>query len=305
MRTPSKSARRGPGPASVRTRFAALAATVPLALAGCSTSRLAVGAMGPVLENTVTVALRSDDTILVGDALPTSLLLIEGMVETDPGNRQVATLGAMLSFAYSFGWLESESPARASARYERGRELGWLALGRPEIETAVREGSFAELPAALSRIGEEDVEALLWVAANWGMWIQLNLADPGAVADFSRLLPLAERVAELDETLWWGMPRILLGALHAGRPTMLGGDPVKSKAQFDRAYELGGRNMHLAQVFFARSYCIQTFDEDAWTASLREVIDAPPGTLPEAELLNRIARLQAEALIARTEDIFE
>jgi hypothetical protein len=35
------------------------------------------------------------------------------------------------------------------------------------------------------------------------------------------------------------------------------------------------------------------------------VLDAPSGLLPEAELLNRIARRKAEALRARAEDLFE
>ena len=57
------------------------------------------------------------------------------------------------------------------------------------------------------------------------MWIQLNLGDPSAIADFARVMPLAERVAVLDDELFWGMPRILLGAMHASRPTLLGGNP--------------------------------------------------------------------------------
>ncbi|NNE44170.1 MAG: hypothetical protein HKN12_08165, partial [Gemmatimonadetes bacterium] len=42
--------------------------------AGCSTSRLTVNLMVPVLSNTMDVALRSDDPQLVKEALPTSIL---------------------------------------------------------------------------------------------------------------------------------------------------------------------------------------------------------------------------------------
>ncbi|NNE44506.1 MAG: hypothetical protein HKN12_09870, partial [Gemmatimonadetes bacterium] len=136
-------------------------------------------------------------------------------------------------------------------------------------------------------------------------WIQNNLGDTRAVADVARLMPLGERVAELDETLFWGMPRILLGALHAARPVMLGGDPERATAEFHRAFEISGRNMHLAQVFNARTVCVQTFDSEAFSTSLREVLDAPSGVLPEAELLNRIARTKATALYAQSEEIFE
>jgi hypothetical protein len=261
--------------------------------------------MTPVLENTVDAALRCEDPRLVEEALPTSLLLLEGMIETNPDNREIEVLASMLYFAYAFAYVEEEDPERASWLYEQGSEHGWAALDRLETERAIREGTFDEVDRALAELEDEDAEALLWAAANWGLWIQLNLESPSAVADLARLMRLAERVAELDETLFWGMPRILLGAMHAGRPVMLGGNPTRALAEFERAFTISGRNLHLAQVFFAKTYCVQTFDPDAFDSSLREVLDAPPGMLPEAELLNRIARRQAGTLLARAEDLFE
>jgi hypothetical protein len=112
-------------------------------------------------------------------------------------------------------------------------------------------------------------------------------------------------VAELDEGSMWGLPRILLGALHAGRPVMLGGNAERSLSEFERAFAISERNMLLAQVLFAKTYCVLTFDREAFESSLREVLDAPKGKLPDAELLNEIARLQAAGLLARAETIFE
>lgn len=272
---------------------------------GCSTSRIAVGSITPVLRNTVKEALRSDDLQLVGDGLPASLLLLDGMAATSPGNRELVTLDSMLYFAYAFAYVEDEAPERATGLYRRGLEHGWRAFGKPDLERAIREGTFDEANAAVAKLRRKDAEPLLWVCANWGMWVQLNLQQPRAAADLARLLPLAERVAALNDSLYWGMPRILLGALHAGRPVTLGGNPARSAAEFDRAFAISGRNMLLAQVFFAKFYSVQSFDAKAFEASLREVLDAPPGGLPDAELLNRIARRKAEALLARTDEIFE
>jgi hypothetical protein len=281
------------------------AVPVLLLLGGCSTSRLTVDLMVPVLENTTEAALRSEDPRLVGDALPTSILLLEGMLDTHPRQRDVAVLASMMYFAYAFGYVEDEDPVRALALYDRGREVAWRALGRPEAERAIREGTFDELAVALQEVRSKDAEALLWVAANWGMWIQLSLGDPGAVADVARLMPLSERVAELDERLFWGMPRILIGTLHASRPIMLGGNPDRSREEFERAFAVSGRNLLLGLVFFAKSWCVQTFDAAAFESTLREVLAAKPGALPEAELLNRIARVKAETLLARSEELFE
>src|SRR5512143_2364343 len=93
--------------------------------AGCSTSRVAVSTMTPVLGNTVAAALRSDDPDLEGDGLPASLLLIEGMTDTSPRNRELASLASMLYFAYAFAWVEDSEPVRAGALYQHGVEHGW------------------------------------------------------------------------------------------------------------------------------------------------------------------------------------
>ena len=79
-------------------------------LTGCSTSRLTVDLMVPVLRNTTEVALRSEDPRLVGDALPTSILLLEGMLETHPRQSEVGILASMFYFAYAFGYVEAITP---------------------------------------------------------------------------------------------------------------------------------------------------------------------------------------------------
>lgn len=288
----------------LRGRAACLLAVI-WALSGCSSSRMAVGFMTPVLDDTVDAALRNGDTALVVDALPTSILLVDGMLRTDPDNRELARIGSLLHFAYAFAYVEAQDADRASDLYARGHELGWQALDRPDIEQAVRKGTFAELGKAVTSLGEKDAESLLWICANWGMWIQLNLDLPAAAADLARLMPLAERLATIDDTLFWGMPRILLGALHAGRPVVLGGNLDRARAEFDRAFEISHRNLLIAQVFFAKTWCVQAFDAEAFETSLREVIDAPTGILPEAEFLNRIAVLQARSLLAERAKIFD
>jgi hypothetical protein len=282
-----------------------LCAASAILLSACSTSKLAVGSMVPVLENTSKAAMRADDPALVEDALPTSILLLEGMHETDPGNHDVARLASMFDFAHAFGFLESVDTLRASSLYDKGRTMGWKALDRPEIEQAIRSGTLDEMHAALPKLKKDDAPAMLWTAANWAGWMQLNLQDPTAAADFSRLLPFAERLAELDDTAYWGMPRVLLGSIHAARPVALGGNLERARTEFDRAYAISGRNLLLAQVFEAKTYCVQAFDATCYESRLREVLDAPAKPLPDAELLNQIARREASRLIERTEEIFE
>jgi hypothetical protein len=287
------------------SRWMVLLPAVALSCGGCSTSRLAIGAMTPVLQNSMKAALRSDDPQLVREALPASMLLAEGMLETRPEETEIAALASMFYFCYAFAFVEEEDAARASSLYERGIELGWQALARPEAERSIRNGDFEAVRAALPALDAGDAEALLWLTANWALWIQVNLKDTSAVADLARVRLLAERLVSLAGDQFWGLPHILLGAIHASRPATLGGDPEKAREEFELAFAATDRNLLLTHVFYAERYCVQVFDEQQYEATLREVLNAPRGELPDAELLNQIARQRAASLLAKTEEIFD
>ncbi|MDP6802974.1 MAG: TRAP transporter TatT component family protein [Gemmatimonadota bacterium] len=287
-----------------RAAIAALA-WVAVSVTGCSTTRLTVDLMAPVLRDTTTAALRSQDPQLVREALPTSILLLQGLLESHPEQSEVARLASMLSFSYAYAFVEDEDPARASTLYRQGIELGWRAFGDPDREQAIRSGDFPSLREALAACDPGDAPALLWIAANWSSWIQLNLADPRAAADLARVLPLVTRLVELDGDAFWGMPHILLGSLHGARPAMLGGDSAASLAEFELAFAASDRTLLMAQVFYARTYCMQVFDGDLYRSSLREVLDAPAGQLPDAELMNAVAREKAARLLPLADEIFD
>ena len=70
---------------SARILLAALCGCMAVALSsGCSTTKLAVGAMGPILDNTKTAAMRSNDTRTFYAGIPSNLILLEGFIEKVP-----------------------------------------------------------------------------------------------------------------------------------------------------------------------------------------------------------------------------
>ncbi|MGD8395864.1 MAG: TRAP transporter TatT component family protein, partial [Candidatus Eiseniibacteriota bacterium] len=109
---------------------------------------------------------------------------------------------------------------------------------------------------------------------------------------------------ELDAAYQWGMPHLMMGAYYAGRPRLLGGDPVRGLEHFERARQISGGRLALASLFEARYYAVQTLDEPLFERRLEEVLETSPDALPEARLLNLIAREKARALLAAREDIF-
>lgn len=115
---------------------------------------------------------------------------------------------------------------------------------------------------------------------------------------------MLDRLLALDPTYEHGLPHALLGIYDAMRPALFGGSPERARDHFERAFEISGRKMLLYLDFYAEFYCRQTLDQSCFEATLDEVEHAPAGELPDANLMNAIARHRAAALRAREGDLF-
>ncbi len=108
-------------------------------LTGCSPSKLAVGAMVPILENTKTVAFASNDMRTFNAATPSNLFLLEGLIKTEPGNRDLRVTASMLYFSYAFTFDDPADADYATMLYRKG--YGARAGGAlPEQEDGGRVG---------------------------------------------------------------------------------------------------------------------------------------------------------------------
>ena len=92
------------------------------AVTGCSTTGLAVGAMGPILENTKVAALASSDIRTFNAAVPSNLMLLEGLIETEPNKADLRITAAMMYFSYAFTFDDPADQNYASTLYLKGFE---------------------------------------------------------------------------------------------------------------------------------------------------------------------------------------
>jgi hypothetical protein len=255
-------------------RTLAVSALLPLC-ASCSTTKLAVGAMIPILENTKTVSLASNDIRTFKAATPSSILLLEGLAATEPGNDELRISLAMMYFAYAFTLDEAEDEDYASSLYAKGFEHGKVALfDNDEIEAAW-DGPFNAFATAAGRVEDRDLEALV-----------------------------LERAVELDGSFFGGLPHIILASLHAFRPPMLGGDVEASKDNFDTAISLTDGRFLLAHYFMARFYCHRIQDPDMFEQLLTSVIRESDDIWPEYRLLNALAIEKSDLLLEEKDDLF-
>jgi len=291
-------------PSRCRLALALVLAATALAAAGCSTTKLAVGSMVPILEESVAAGLSATDLALVRDGMPANLVLLDGLVRSDP-RPELLTLGAELYFSYAFAFVEDEDPERAAGLYAVGRDYGRRALADDKkLAAALESGRPEELAPALARLDQEDVPALVWAAAAWAGWANLSLDQPAAVADLPSIQLLLERADELDPGYMYGVPPLLLGSFHAARPPLLGGDPERARRYFVRATEVGEGKLLLAPVFEARYYARSVLDEELFARRLNAVLATPVDIAPDIRLLNAVAQRKARDLLARQDEFF-
>jgi hypothetical protein len=85
---------------------------------------------------------------------------------------------------------------------------------------------------------------------------------------------------------------------------MLGGDPAKSQAHFERALRITGRRFLMAQLYYARSYAAQNLDEELFDRLLDEIDRTSLEVLPENRLANAVAKRKAARLKASKAELF-
>ena len=285
-------------------KLIALCALAAVASTGCSMSKLAVGSMTPVLENAKTAALSSDDLITFRDASAGNLFLLEGLIETDPGNTDLRLNASMMYFSYAFAFMEEYSPGYASLLYRKGFEHGQYALLGNKKFIQDWSGPYDDFAASLPELRKKDVPAAVWTAVNWAQFISLHLDSTAVMRDIPKVTSLLDRVAELDGTYFEGLVYTMIGALHAFRPPMMGGDAEASLAAFDRAYEISGGSFLVSRYLYARFYLYRIQDGDAFEATLTGVIESELSDDDPYQLLNLIAKQKSEILLGEIDELF-
>ena len=285
--------------------LAVAAACAAIVASGCSVSRkIAVGQMVPILENATEGARERTDLQLVEQAIPANLLLVDGLIRTDPGNRDLLAVSAFLHFGYALGFVEADSLELASQYYAAGRDHGLRALEHRREFARDRDGTPEEFARGVESLRRKDVPAMAWAAANWGRWLSLNLESPAAIAQQPRLEALMTRLLELEPGFDYGLPHVLRGMFDALRPEMLGGQPDSARVHFERAFELSHGQNQLYRVLYAEYYCRQVLDEECFDSSLAEVASAGLSEIAAFHLMNEMARHRAQRLRALRDDLF-
>jgi len=264
---------------------------------GCTSFlRAGIKSAAPFLQEMMEAANRSDDPDLMKEGAPAHLMLLDGLITSSPKSYDLLVLAAKTYCGYALSFAEEESPEWATKLYTKGRDYGMEALKLDkEFCRAIEEGVLFE--EAVSRLGTSSIAAIFWTGNSWAGLINLNLKDPMVLFDLPNVMALMNRVKELDHTYYYGGVHLFFGMYYACQPAMLGGGPAKAKPAFDALFAINGDRFLMGNVFYARYYATAALDRALFESELEKVIAAPADVMPEARLINEIAKRRARKLL--------
>lgn len=258
----------------------------------------------PLREKIKMSVNRNADVDMVRDAMPASLLQMDGFVELAPDNVDLLVNAAEAYSGYAFAFIEDTDRERAKKLYARAKEYAFRALVQNEDFAEAMDKPLEEFEESLKTFEKEDVRTLFFATNSWLKWISLNLDDPETLMDIPRAEAMMFRTLELDGDFMYGSPHAMVGAYHAARSKALGGQPEKAKEHFDIAFEKSERKYLVFHLLYARFYAVQIQDRDLFEKTLQEVINAPENLMPERNLANAVAKRKAETLLSQAEEYF-
>ena len=247
--------------------------------------------------------LDQPDPEMVRDGAPAYLVLVDTLIEADPGNEGRLRAGAQLYALYATAFVED--PARFRRLAGRAREYGNRALCAEDKHLCgLAERPYPKFLTDLKRIDDADqVPTLYAMTVGWLTWIKANSEDWGAIADLPKVEAALRRCLALDEGYRGGSAHTLLGILLTLRPPALGGKPEEARKHFERALQLSdGRDLSV-KVEMARSYARLIYDRELHDRLLKEVLAADPKA-PGLTLTNVLAQRQAKQLLESADQYF-
>ncbi len=272
---------------------------------GCSIRRYAMRtATGPIIDGGFEALMAEEDLTIAKTSLENNLILIEGLLHSDPNNNHLRLVAAQGFTAYAMAFAEDENPERAKRLYQRGRDYAdaWL-QHRTGIDLLAI-ANIQEFDTTVSALPGDALPGVFWLGNAWASELMLSLDDISAVSNLPRVETLMSWVETHDESYYFAGADLFFGAYYGARARMLGGDPDKARAHLERQQELTGGTMLLGKLFVVKYVDLPALDGDAARKHLEEILNSDPSTWPEDRvLINRVAQVKARKLLDHLDDL--
>ena len=291
-----------------------LAAAV--AASGCSPRKFAINRLGDSLANSGTTFASDNDPEFIGQAIPFSLKLIEGLLAESPKHRGLLFAAASGFAQYSYVYVQQPSEeiesddlaksdglsARARNLYLRARDYGVRGLEAKHRGFAVQLREDPKSAVQTAKAG--DVPLLYWTAVAWGAAISVAKDRADLVAEQPQVEALIDRAYQLRPDYDHGAIDQFLISYESARQGAKGDFAVRSKMHFDRAVALTNAQMAAPFVAYAESVSIQKQNRAEFESLLKQALGVNPDSRPEWRLSNLVMQRRARWLMSREDTLF-
>lgn len=246
---------------------------------------------------------RQDDLDLLYQGMPTLLLLNETILADYPNDESLLLNSVRAESSYAEMLEVYGEKKRARLHAIKARNYACRLLNR---SLSLPDACTANLEVFSSTVASADKNrtgSLFWAAEALATDMKLEQGSPEAAALLPRAQTIMTRLVVIAPDYYYGSPHIFLGTLYGMFPPMLGGNPAKSKAQFEEALKINHRRFLLTQVFYAESYARQTLDRQLFENLLHEVLAADIKD-PGLQSANALAKKKAAQLLQQVDQYF-
>ena len=289
-----------------------------VALAGaaaCSPKKLGISRMADALTSTASSFARDDDPEFVRLAAPSTLKMIEMLLDEQPQHQGLLLTACSGFTQYAYGFLHADAErldltdraaagelrARARHMYDRARGYCVRALEarHPGFGGSLR----ADAIAAVAKADGGDVPALFWLGASAGGALSLADNQVQQIGELVTVRAVLGRALALDERWQRGAIHEALIAVD-GLPALLGGSATRAREHFDRAVALSNGASAFAYVALAASVAQPAKDRAEFERLLRAALAIDVNREPELRLSNLIAQRRARLLLSQVDRLF-
>jgi predicted anti-sigma-YlaC factor YlaD len=285
-------------------------------LAGCSVRQYALNQAADALAKSGKSFASDDDPVLIRDAAPFSLKLMDSVLEDNPRHVGLLTAAAKGYTQYAYAFVQEEGEemedsdvARAAQHLDRAKHLyaraqGYALRGLDAARPGIAAGLKGDPKGTVKRAQLQDVPLLYWSAAATGGLIGLSKDNPAAVAQVPMMEALIDRALELDEAWDAGSIHTFLISYELVR-AQRSGDPVaRARAHFERAVQLSAGHQAAPYLALAESVSISRQDRAEFEGLLKQALAVDPNAVPERRLANLVMQRRARWLLSRTDQLF-
>lgn len=279
---------------------ALLIGILAFSLSGCAI--VVSSAASGLTDNISDSVLNQDDPETAKAALPTFMVLIDGMIRDNPKDPKLLASGATLYASY--GAIFADDDERASRLTRRARQYAFDAMCESyDPACGWRNASYDDFVATLGGIGPKQAEYLYTYGFASLAFLRAHASDWNSLAELPQMEALFQRYMDISGDEVNSAVYTYMGILLTLRPPALGGEPERAREYFEKAIEAtGGKDLGV-KVEYARGYAKLLYERELHDRLLNEVMAADPYQ-DGYTLSNVLAKEQAEALLAEADDYF-